>query len=152
MTSSINIKHFFFIKTLRIIYQSIHLLILIKLFYYEIFWNSYVEKILRLKVLTMMSSVNTWKLVSFKIMIIIYHSKNNLIMIIFCYCEFLWKPIEKRYRGFKRAKMTCVLRYITEIILYQEKNHNSYAINYWRNQKIKLKIIVYFLFFNNHFS
>ena len=91
MTSSVNIK--------KIIYQSIRLLILIKLFYYEIFWNSSVEKILRLKVLTMTSSVNTYTLIFFKILIIIYHSKDNLMLIMFCYCEVLWEPIEKNISG-----------------------------------------------------
>ena len=115
-----------FTKTLIIIYQSIRLLILIKLFYYEIFWYSSFEKIWRLTVLTMTSSVNTWKLIFFKILIIIYHSNDNLILIIFCYCEFLWKPIEKKDIGdLNVSKWRVSLRYITEIILYQEKNHNS---------------------------
>ena len=148
MASSINIKEIF-IKTLGITYQSIRLLISIKLFYYQIFWNSSVEKILRLKFLTMTSSVNTWKLIFFKILITIYHSKDNLILIIFCYCEFLWKPIN--IRDLNLSKWHVSLRYITETILYQEKNHNSSSINYWKNQKINLKKIVYFLFFNNHF-
>ena len=46
----------FFVK-----YQLICLLILIKLFCYEILWNSRVKKILKLKILTMTLSVNTWK-------------------------------------------------------------------------------------------
>ena len=73
--------------------------LLIKPFYYKIFRNSSVEKILRLKVLTMTSSVNTWKLIFFKILIIAYHLKDNLILVIFCYHEFLWKPIEKKISG-----------------------------------------------------
>ena len=50
-----------FQKDLLMTFQLICLLILIKLFCYEILWNSRIEKILKLKILTMTLSVNTWK-------------------------------------------------------------------------------------------
>ena len=43
-----------------------------------------------------MSSVNTWKSIFIKILIILYYSNNNLILITFCYCKLLWKPIKKK--------------------------------------------------------
>ena len=131
MTSSIDIQKKIFVKTLSIIYQSIRLLILIKLFYYKIFWTSRVEKKLKLKVLTMTSSVNTWKLIFFKIMIIIYQSKDILILINFNYWAFIGKWNEKKIQGFKHISLKSIflrleVLLIPKYILIQTKNVQKY--------------------------
>ena len=79
-------------------------------FYYKTFWNLSVEEILMLNVLTMKSSVNTWKLIFCKKLIIVYHLKDIWYWLFFVIANFYENLLKKRYRGFKRVKMTCVIK------------------------------------------